>query len=88
MSQYQAEIDGFMEKVKSRNPNEPEFLQAVEEVAEAVIPFIADNRKYEDARILDRIVEPERVLMFRVPWVDDQGDYQVNRGFRIEMNLW
>ena len=86
MSQYQAEIDGFMEKVKSRNPNEPEFLQAVEEVAEAVIPFIADNRKYEDARILDRIVEPERVLMFRVPWVDDQGDYQVNRGFRIEMN--
>mgnify|MGYP000975465919 CR=1 FL=1 len=86
MSQYQAEIDGFMEKVRNRNPHEPEFLQAVEEVAEAVIPFIAENRKYEDARILDRIVEPERVLMFRVPWVDDQGNYQVNRGFRIEMN--
>ena len=86
MSQYQAEIDGFMAKVRNRNPHEPEFLQAVEEVAEAVIPFIAENRKYEDARILDRIVEPERVLMFRVPWVDDQGNYQVNRGFRIEMN--
>lgn len=86
MSQYQAEIDGFMEKVKSRNPNEPEFLQAVEEVAEAVIPFIAKNKQYEDARILDRIVEPERVLMFRVPWMDDQGNFHVNRGFRIEMN--
>ncbi len=86
MSQYLARIDAFMEAVKARNGHEPEFLQAVEEVAEAVIPFIAENPKYDDAQILNRIVEPERVLMFRVPWTDDQGKYQVNRGFRIEMN--
>lgn len=75
-----------MESVKRRNGHEPEFLQAVEEVAEAVIPFIEDNPKYNNAEILNRIVEPERVLMFRVPWTNDQGKYQVNRGFRIEMN--
>ena len=86
MSQYLARIDAFMEAVKARNGHEPEFLQAVEEVAEAVIPFIAENPKYDDSQILNRIVEPERVLMFRVPWTDDQGKYQVNRGFRIEMN--
>jgi glutamate dehydrogenase (NADP+) len=86
MSQYQSQIDAFMESVKARNGHEPEFLQAVEEVAEAVIPYIEANPKYKRAEILNRIVEPERVLMFRVPWVDDQGYYQVNRGFRIEMN--
>jgi len=86
MSQYQSQIDAFMESVKARNGHEPEFLQAVEEVAEAVIPYIEANPKYKRAEILNRIVEPERVLMFRVPWVDDQGNYQVNRGFRIEMN--
>lgn len=75
-----------MESVKARNGHEPEFLQAVEEVAEAVIPFIEENPKYNKAEILNRIVEPERVLMFRVPWTDDKGNYQVNRGFRIEMN--
>lgn len=86
MSQYQSQIDAFMESVKARNGHEPEFLQAVEEVAEAVIPFIEENPKYKKAEILNRIVEPERVLMFRVPWTDDQGNYHVNRGFRIEMN--
>jgi len=86
MSQYQSQIDAFMESVKVRNGHEPEFLQAVHEVAEAVIPFIEDNPKYKKADILNRIVEPERVFMFRVPWIDDQGKYQVNRGFRIQMN--
>jgi glutamate dehydrogenase (NADP+) len=85
-TQYQNQIRSFLESVKEKNPNEPEFLQAVREVAETVIPFIEDNPKYRDAKILDRMVEPERVLMFRVPWIDDNGDFQVNRGYRIEMN--
>ena len=83
---YQAEIDAFMAKVEAKNPGEKEFLQAVHEVAEAVIPFIEENPKYKSAKILDRIAEPERVVMFRVPWLDDKGEVQVNRGFRIEMN--
>ena len=83
---YQAEIDAFMAKVEAKNPGEKEFLQAVHEVAEAVIPFIEENPKYKSAKILDRITEPERVVMFRVPWLDDKGEVQVNRGFRIEMN--
>ncbi len=81
-----ANVKAFMEQVKTRNANEPEFLQAVEEVAEAIIPFLEENPKYRNAKILERMVEPERVLMFRVPWIDDAGDVQVNRGFRIEMN--
>ena len=75
-----------MDSVKAKNPNETEFLQAVQEVAETVIPFIADNKAYQDANILNRIVEPERVIMFRVPWIDDKGGFQVNRGYRIQMN--
>lgn len=75
-----------MDRVAERNPNEPEFLQAVEEVAEAIIPFMEDNPKYKDANILERIVEPERVIMFRVPWTDDAGNVHTNRGFRIEFN--
>lgn len=75
-----------MERVRSTNSHEPEFLQAVEEVAEVVIPFIAENPKYKRERILDRIVEPERVIMFRVPWVDDAGNIHVNRGYRVEFN--
>ena len=86
MSQYQAEINDFMDLVKSKNGHEAEFLQAVEEVAEAVIPYIKANPKYEVAKILERIVEPERVLMFRVPWLDDAGNVQVNRGYRVEFN--
>jgi glutamate dehydrogenase (NADP+) len=86
MSKYQTQIDAFMEKVRAKNQHEPEFLQAVEEVAETVIPYVEDHPAYKKANILDRLAEPERVLMFRVPWLDDEGNYQVNRGYRIEMN--
>ena len=79
-------INAFLELVKERNGHEPEFLQAVSEVAEAVIPYIVDNDIYKGKNILLRMVEPERVVMFRVPWVDDSGEVQVNRGYRIEMN--
>ncbi|MEN8121289.1 MAG: NADP-specific glutamate dehydrogenase [Bacteroidota bacterium] len=79
-------LDDFMAKVVAKNAGEVEFHQAVHEVVESVIPFIEENPKYEHGRILERVVEPERVLMFRVPWLDDKGDIQVNRGFRIEMN--
>ncbi len=85
-NKYQAQIDAFMEKVKATNGHETEFLQAVQEVAEAVIPVIEENPKYKSARILERMVEPERVIMFRVPWVDDNGEVQVNRGYRVEYN--
>ncbi|MEY3850513.1 MAG: hypothetical protein RJA38_954, partial [Bacteroidota bacterium] len=84
--QHQAQIDAFMSKVRAMNPNEPEFLQAVHEVAEAIIPFMENHPKYKDAKILERIVEPERTLIFRVPWVDDKGEIQVNRGYRVEFN--
>lgn len=79
-------IQDFMLEVKQKNPNEIEFLQAVEEVAEAVIPFMEKTPKYNNKMILERMVEPERVLMFRVPWLDDQGHTQVNRGYRVEFN--
>jgi glutamate dehydrogenase (NADP+) len=79
-------IEGFMAGFMAKNPGEPEFHQAVREVVESIMPFIEKNPKYEDAKILERIVEPERVIMFRVPWLDDKGEIQVNRGYRIEMN--
>ena len=79
-------IHDFMTEVKSKNPNEYEFLQAVEEVAEAVIPFMQDHPKYNKKMLLERMVEPERVIMFRIPWVDDNGKTQVNRGYRVEFN--
>ncbi len=82
----EAKIQAFIDSVKVRNGNEPEFIQAVTEVAETVLPFIENNPKYNNAMLLERMVEPERVIMFRVPWLDDKGDIQVNRGFRIEMN--
>ena len=80
------EFKKFMDLVKVRNKHEPEFLQAVEEVAEAVIPYILSNEIYSGRNILTRMVEPERVLMFRVPWIDDSGEIIVNRGYRIQMN--
>lgn len=83
---YQAQVDAFMAKVRAMNPNEPEFLQAVQEVAEAVIPLIEETPKYKDSKVLERLVEPERTLMFRVPWVDDKGEVHVNRGYRVEFN--
>ncbi len=79
-------IQETLEVVRKRNPSEPEFLQAVTEVLESIEPAIERNRKYRDGRVLDRIVEPERVLLFRVPWQDDKGQFQINRGFRIQMN--
>lgn len=82
----ESKIKEFMDLVKQRNQFEPEFLQAVEEVAETVIPFIVKHDIYYGKNILLRMVEPERVLMFRVPWIDDSGEIVVNRGFRIEMN--
>ncbi len=72
--------------VKRRNPNEPEFLQAATEVLESIEPAIRRHKKYRDARILERLVEPERQIIFRVPWIDDRGQVQVNRGFRIQFN--
>jgi len=79
-------VDGFMALVRQRNNLEPEFLQAVEEVAETVIPYIVQNDIYHGKNILLRMVEPERALMFRVNWVDDKGEIRVNRGYRIQMN--
>lgn len=85
-SKHQAQVDAFMARVRAMNPNEPEFLQAVQEVAETVIPFIEDHPKYNEAKILERIVEPERTIIFRVPWMNDKGEVQVNRGYRVEFN--
>ena len=79
-------IEAFLDLVKERNANEPEFLQAVEEVAETVIPYIVKHDIYYGKNILLRMVEPERVITFRVCWVDDAGEIQVNRGYRIQMN--
>jgi len=79
-------IRKFMEAVRARDPHQPEFIQAVQEVAEDVIPFILQHPIYADAKILERITEPERSIQFRVPWVDDKGVFQINRGFRIQMN--
>jgi len=79
-------IKDFISKVEKMNPNEPEFLQAVTEVAEVIIPFIEENKEYQGIKLLERMVEPERVLMFRVPWTDDSGEIQVNRGYRVEFN--
>ncbi|AOC94981.1 MULTISPECIES: NADP-specific glutamate dehydrogenase [Flavobacterium] len=79
-------INEFMALIESKNPNEPEFLQAVREFAETVIPFISERKKYDGKNILLRIAEPERSIIFRVPWVDDKGEIIVNRGFRIQMN--
>ena len=79
-------INNFLEEVKRRNAYEPEFMQAVTEVAQTVLPYIVTQEIYHGKNILMRMVEPERVVMFRVPWIDDQGEIQVNRGYRIEMN--
>ncbi len=79
-------INNFLQEVSQRNANEPEFMQAVSEVAQTVIPYIVANDIYHGKNILMRMAEPERVVMFRVPWIDDRGEIRVNRGYRIEMN--
>ena len=82
----EAKIKAFMDLVKKRNHHEPEFLQAVQEVAETVIPYIVEKEIYHGKNILLRMVEPERLISFRVSWVDDSGEIQVNRGYRVQMN--
>ena len=79
-------IEDFMNKVKHKDPNETEFHQAVHEVVESLWDFLASNREYMHSGVLDRIVEPERIITFRVPWRDDRGQVNVNRGYRVEFN--
>ncbi|MFY1051300.1 NADP-specific glutamate dehydrogenase [Pseudomonas sp. BMW13] len=79
-------VDSFLARLKQRDPDQPEFHQAVEEVVRSLWPFLEANPRYRDAGILERMVEPERAILFRVPWVDDRGQVQVNRGFRIQMS--
>ncbi|MDP2927890.1 MAG: Glu/Leu/Phe/Val dehydrogenase dimerization domain-containing protein, partial [Candidatus Omnitrophota bacterium] len=79
-------IEEFMDLVVQRNPGEVEFHQAVREVVESVMPFIEKNPKYQKAKILEKMIEPERTIIFRVPWLDDQGEIQINRGYRIQMS--
>ena len=83
MTEYVTEL---MARVKTKNPAEPEFHQAVQEVVESLTLVLERHPEYRKAKILERMIEPERVIMFRVPWQDDKGEIQVNRGFRIEMN--
>ncbi len=85
-AKMQKKIDGFMDEVRIRNGHEPEFIQAVQEVAETVIPYIARKKIYSGKNILLRMVEPERLISFRVSWIDDNGEIHVNRGYRIQMN--
>lgn len=80
------QVDEFMAKLIAKNPGETEFHQAAREVVESIMPFIEENPKYKQGKILERMVEPERVIMFRVPWLDDKGEIQINRGFRVQMN--
>lgn len=88
MEQYnvEQEIKKFVAEVEAKNPNETEFIQAVKEVAATVIPFIATKPQYQGKKLLERMAEPERTIIFRVPWVDDKGEIQVNRGYRVQMN--
>jgi glutamate dehydrogenase (NADP+) len=79
-------VSTFMEQVKARNPNEVEFHQAVHEVVETLMPFLEKHPHYRKAKVLERICEPERMILFRVSWTDDKGDIQINKGYRIEMN--
>ena len=79
-------VEQFMARIKAKNPSEPEFHQAVHEVAETLIPYIDERPRYKAAKILERIAEPERVIIFRVPWMNDKGEVEINRGYRIEMN--
>jgi len=79
-------LDGVMKTVEARNAGETEFLQAVKEVFDSLEPVLKKHPEYVDAKIVERIVEPERQIMFRVPWMDDKGNVQINRGFRFEFN--
>lgn len=82
----QTAVKQFIKVVHARNPHEPEFLQAVQEVAEVILPYMNDHPEYLKANLFERMVEPERMVVFRVPWMDDAGNFRVNRGYRIQMN--
>ena len=86
MANIEAEVNEFMTKIIAKNPGEPEFHQAVKEVVTSLMPYIDENPQYKTAKILERMAEPERTIIFRVPWLDDKGNIQINRGFRVEMN--
>ncbi len=87
MSAYRySTVDAFLQHIHQRDPHQPEFHQAVEEVLRSLWPFLEQNQHYLEAGVLERMVEPERVVMFRVPWVDDKGQLHVNRGYRVQMN--
>ena len=79
-------VENFMAQIVAKNPNEPEFHQAVREVAESLAPYIVADPALQQLKILERIAEPERVVMFRVPWLNDRGEIEINRGFRVQMN--
>jgi glutamate dehydrogenase (NADP+) len=83
---YQQQINDFMAKIIAKNPSEVEFHQAVHEVVETLIPYVEENPQYKAAKVLERMAEPERVILFRIPWADDKGEVQINKGYRIEMN--
>ncbi|MFN8265412.1 MAG: NADP-specific glutamate dehydrogenase [Chitinophagaceae bacterium] len=85
-TKYRQAVQEFMEWAQKRNIAQPEFMQAVSEVANAVIPFIEEHPEYKKARILERMTEAERIIIFRIPWVDDKGELQINRGYRVQMN--
>ena len=86
ISTEKSAIQQFLQMVKKRNPDQPEFYQAVYEVAQAIIPFIEEHPEYKKAAILERMTEAERIIIFRVPWMDDKGNYRLNRGYRVQMN--
>lgn len=86
MTAHPKALTTFLQKIEQKNPHEPEFLQAVTEVAETLVPFVDAHPTYQHTQVLERMCEPERVFIFRVPWVDDEGQIQINRGFRVQMN--
>lgn len=77
-------VEEFCKDLESRNPNQPEFIQAVREIAESIIPFIEKTPRYQNKGILERLVEPERIISFRVVWLDDNNTVRVNKGYRVE----
>lgn len=82
----QTDLNGLFERLKRQDPHQAVFHQAVEEVFTSLGPFLATNPRYTEQGLLERLVEPERVILFRVPWVDDSGKVQINRGYRVQMN--
>lgn len=86
IDQHPADVESFLSRIRKKNPNEPEFLQAVEEVAHYVLPFAESHPRYAQAKILERLTEADRIIIFRVCWMDDQGQFQINRGYRVQLN--